>query len=530
MKKLSMILTFLVIFGSSAIGHTSDECVVFEGTFEMSTRRPVAQFESFKALDGEAILKVFDESKGHHAKKVISANISINGKKVIGSRDFFKKKYFRFWHHGKKKFFHYSKFKQPDDVIEKTVELTKGKNSLKVILNSMRGGKIKVAIVKPKYLASDDLDCDFIADDGDDNCPNDYNPDQADSDGDGIGDVCDDGDDDTYPTAVVATIDDVGPTYGPYGGIAVSPEEGLAYVSNNFDGKVYVINTSSNTMMSDTFQVGNGPMGVAVTATPNGDHVYVGNSGGDGSGNGTVSVIRTEDNTVSTIERVGFAPFGVSVTPNGEYAYVSDFGDDKVYVIQTSDNKVFDTDPSTPEIDPITVEWCPFGVSVTPDGKYAYVSNFASNSVSVIRTEDNTNTVIHTITKTDGIGNGPFGVSVTPDSKYAYVSNLGDNTVSVIRTEDNSVVKTITVGNGPAGVSMTPNGKYVYVNNSGAGTVSVIQTSDNTVIDTDPSTPEIDPIEVGKQPYGGIAVSPDGKSVFVGNFEDGSVSVIGSEN
>ena len=122
------------------------------------------------------------------------------------------------------------------------------------------------------------------------------------------------------------------------------------------------------------------------------------------------------------------------------------------------------------------------------------------------------------------------GVSVTPDSKYAYVSNLGDNTVSVIRTEDNSVVKTITVGNGPAGVSMTPNGKYVYVNNSGAGTVSVIQTSDNTVIDTDPSTPEIDPIEVGKQPYGGIAVSPDGKSVFVGNFEDGSVSVIGSEN
>ena len=72
MKKLSMILTFLVIFGSSAIGHTSDECVVFEGTFEMSTRRPVAQFEYFQALDGEAILKVFDESKGHHAKKITS--------------------------------------------------------------------------------------------------------------------------------------------------------------------------------------------------------------------------------------------------------------------------------------------------------------------------------------------------------------------------------------------------------------------------------------------------------------------------
>ena len=45
MKKLSMILTVLIIFGTSAIGHTSDKCVVFEGTFERSTRRPVAHFE-----------------------------------------------------------------------------------------------------------------------------------------------------------------------------------------------------------------------------------------------------------------------------------------------------------------------------------------------------------------------------------------------------------------------------------------------------------------------------------------------------
>jgi len=527
MKKLSMILTVLVIFGSSAIGHTSDECVVFEGTFEMSTRRPVAQFEYFQALDGEAILKVYDQIGSHHAKKVISANISINGKKVIGSRDFFKKKYFRYWHPKKKKYFHYSHYQQPDDYIEKTVELTKGKNSLKVMLNSMRGGKIKVAIVKPKYLASDDLDCDFIPDDGEDNCPDDYNPDQADSDGDGIGDVCDNGDDDTYPTTVVTTIDNVGPPTGPYGGIAVSSKEAFAYVSNNSDGKVYVINTSDNTLMSNPIQVGNGPMGVAVTT--NGDSVYVSNSGGDGYGSGTVSVIRAEDNSVSTIAGVGFAPFGVSVTPDDQYAYVSDFGDNKVYVIRTSDNTVFDADPSTAETDPITVEWCPFGVSVTPDGQYVYVSNFVSNSVSVIRTVDNK--VIKTIMKTDGIGNGPFGVSVTPDSKYAYVSNLGDNTVSVIRTEDNTVVNIITVGIGPAGVSVTPNGKYVYVNNSGdgssAGTVSVIQTSDNTVIDTDPSTVEIDPIEVGKLPYGGIAVSTDGKSVYVGNFQEGSVSVIG---
>ena len=78
---------------------------------------------------------------------------------------------------------------------------------------------------------------------------------------------------------------------------------------------------------------------------------------------------------------------------------------------------------------------------------------------------------------------------------------------------------------------MTPDGKYVYVLNSGDdvaddvtgdstgdGTVSVIRTCDNAVVDK---------IQVGKQPYGGIAVSPYGMFVYVGNFADGTVSVIG---
>jgi DNA-binding beta-propeller fold protein YncE len=52
------------------------------------------------------------------------------------------------------------------------------------------------------------------------------------------------------------------------------------------------------------------------------------------------------------------------------------------------------------------------------------------------------------------------------------------------------------------------------------------------VIDTDTSTDEIDPILLGegdevKRPYGGIAVSPSGEFVYVGNYGDGTVSVIG---
>jgi len=174
-------------------------------------------------------------------------------------------------------------------------------------------------------------------------------------------------------------------------------------------------------------------------------------------------------------------------------------------------------------IDTIPVGSRPWGVSVTPDGAYAYVSNRSSSTVSVIDTSKNS------VIKSIFVGGSPSGITVTPDGKYVYVNNYGSGTVSVLRTSDNAVIDPpIPVMNGADGISVTPNGAYVYVNHHSVGTVSIIRTSDNNLIDTDPSTVEIDPIPVGNQPYGGgIAVSPDGKSVYVGDYTDGTVSVIG---
>jgi YVTN family beta-propeller protein len=59
---------------------------------------------------------------------------------------------------------------------------------------------------------------------------------------------------------------------------------------------------------------------------------------------------------------------------------------------------------------------------------FAYVANYASNSVSVIATATNT------VTATVAVGQNPFGVAVTPDGTHAYVTNASDNTVSVIAT------------------------------------------------------------------------------------------------
>jgi YVTN family beta-propeller protein len=225
-------------------------------------------------------------------------------------------------------------------------------------------------------------------------------------------------------------------------------------------------------------------------------------------------------------------PFGISLTPDSAFAYVNNYGDGTA----PGTVSVIDTDPKSDEfnqvITTIPVGVRPFGISLTPDGAYAYVCNFGTGAepgtVSVIHTDpasDDFNQVIATIP----VGIGPEGVSVTPNGAVAYVANYIGNSVSVIDTdpaseEFNHVIVTIPIpeGVGPDGVAVTPNGAYVYVNNFGSstvpGTISVIQTSNNEVIDT---------LSLGTRPHGAIAVSPFGDFVYVGNYGNDSVSVIG---
>ncbi|MEC5189280.1 beta-propeller fold lactonase family protein [Geobacillus thermodenitrificans] len=122
---------------------------------------------------------------------------------------------------------------------------------------------------------------------------------------------------------------------------------------------------------------------------------------------------------------------------------------------------------------------------------FAYVTNAADNTVSVIDTS--TNTVIETIS----VGNMPDRIAITPDGTRAYVGNVLSNTISVIDTSTNTVIATIPVAS-PHDIDLTPDGTHAYVTNTTTNTVSVLNTATNTVITT---------IPVGNAPHG-IAITP----------------------
>jgi YVTN family beta-propeller protein len=189
------------------------------------------------------------------------------------------------------------------------------------------------------------------------------------------------------------------------------------------------------------------------------------------------------------------------VTPDGTKVYVTNYNSNTVSVIAAATNTLSATIP---------VGSYPDGIAVSPDGSEVYVANAMANSVSVI------DTATSTVTATIPVGSSPNGVAVSPDGTKVYTAHKGSNTVSVIDTATRTATATISVGSTAVDVAVSPDGTKVYAANFGSKTVSVIDTATSTVTAT---------IPVGSSPAG-IAVSPDGTKVYVANSDSDSVSVI----
>lgn len=142
-----------------------------------------------------------------------------------------------------------------------------------------------------------------------------------------------------------------------------------------------------------------------------------------------------------------------------------------------------------------------------------FVTNLASDSVSVINASNDV--VVKTI---EGLSR-PEGIAVSPNGAQVVITNSGNDTVSVVNTLTDSIIKNITVGHYPDSVAFSPEGNSVYVLNKENGTISVINTTTYTVTNTTHG--------VGDAPTG-IAVSPDGKQIFIA--AEGYVAVINTTN
>jgi YVTN family beta-propeller protein len=271
----------------------------------------------------------------------------------------------------------------------------------------------------------------------------------------------------------------------PYA-IAVTPDGTRAYVTNSGSNTVSVIDTAANSVLT-TIQV-NQPYGVAVS--PDGTWVYVANYRSNSFN--MISAIDTVTHQIMftiplSVSGYLSAPI-VVVTPDGTRAYVA-------YAQSSSVVSVIDIIKRSELAATIPVGSISSGIAVTPDGTQIYVAASSNSGTYVINTATNQ---VKAVVPLPDSSLYSRGVTVSSDGKRAYVTNFGSgngNTVTVIDAANNLVLANIRVG--PAytmirGVAVSLDGTRVYSVNEDTNTVFVIDAVTNEV--------SVDTISVGSSP------------------------------
>ncbi|MFI9388710.1 hypothetical protein [Kutzneria sp. NPDC052558] len=262
-----------------------------------------------------------------------------------------------------------------------------------------------------------------------------------------------------------------------------------AYVTDSRQNQVFVIDTATNTITA-TVPVGASPRGVAVT--PDGSRVYVADHGG-----AAVSVIDAATSTVTSTIPVAGAPNFVAVSPDGRKAYVSNDGTNALDVIDTATNTV----TTAVQLGSVAA-----GVTVlTPDGKYVFVA--ATGADTIYKIDTATSAVVSTIATPR-----PSALAISPDSAELAAVDIFNNTVTRFATATGQQTGVTPLTSSPQELAYSQG--LLYVTNAD-GTVSVLD--HGTVTHT---------IPVQGAVLGGIAATPDGQSLYVGNYFATGVSVL----
>jgi DNA-binding beta-propeller fold protein YncE len=246
-----------------------------------------------------------------------------------------------------------------------------------------------------------------------------------------------------------------------------------------------------------------------------------------------VDVKASPPKVIGTIT-VGQQPSGMAISPKGDIALVTNRADGTISVlsIRGKDVLVVDTVPIGAAADQLSA------VAITPDGKRALAVKSAANKVALLSIDGEK----VTYDKHDLVaGIFPYNIAVSPDGKLALTADNGAgggsdgnvDTVSVIDLEANPprVIDRVTIGDAPEGLAISPKGDFaVAIELRGSnmpktafffhptGAVTALKIDGKKVT-------KIGDINVGALPEG-VAFSPDGNYLYVGNFIDQDLWVL----
>ena len=177
---------------------------------------------------------------------------------------------------------------------------------------------------------------------------------------------------------------------------------------------------------------------------------------------------------------------------------------------------------------PATSAAAPGGAAEGTAG-HLFVTNERSGDLSVIDLA--TERVVATVP----LGKRPRGIRVSPDGSLLYVALSGSpiappgidestlppadkqaDGIGIVDVRTRKLLRVLTGGSDPEQLAVSSDGKWLFVANEDVGQASVVNAADGKTLHT---------IKVGGEPEG-VTLRPDGRVVYVTSEEDGEVFVI----
>lgn len=262
-----------------------------------------------------------------------------------------------------------------------------------------------------------------------------------------------------------------------------------AYAVDQATGKLTYLNSQPS--------LGGGPCHISLH--PTGQLAFVSNYGG---GNLTVLPIESDGKLAppsDTAQHTGSGPntkrqdkahaHSATPAPGGRAVYVADLGTDKLHTYEI-DAKSRKVNPGQPAYVSLTPGAGPRHVAIHPNGKFLYVVEELTSSVSVFSRDAKTGalTTVQKGVKTlpaDFTGqNTSADIHIDPSGKFLYQSNRGHNALAIFSIGADGKLTKVgdqpTMGKTPRNFMIHPSGEFVLVAHQDSDNITIFRRNQQT--------------------------------------------------